>query len=607
MNAPRREKIHSILKETFGYDSFRFDQLKIIESILDGTDTLAIMPTGGGKSVCYQIPALFLDGVTLIISPLISLMQDQVVNLKEYGVQACFLNSSLTGSERYATTQQILQGKIKLVYVSPEGLLSGALDSLLSQVRPSLIAIDEAHCVSQWGHEFRKDYTRLNELKIRFPNVPTLALTATADAKTRADIIQQLAMKSPSVFVSSFDRPNIKYMILERHEELKQLDQFIKANHVEDTGIIYCLSRSKVERVAESLKKMGYPAVAYHAGLSSEERTRAQKRFDVEEKIIVVATIAFGMGIDRPDVRFVAHLDLPKSIEGYYQETGRAGRDGKASNVFMVYGLADVVKLSQMIETSEADENYKKVARYKLDSMLALCEAGTCRRKFLLGYFGEQLDEPCGNCDVCIDPPQLWDATQDSQKVLSTIVKTGQVFGAGHVIDVLRGSKSAKISERGHDKLSVYGIGEAQSKDHWNSVLRQLLNQGYLTIRNWEYRSIGLTERCHGLLKGGEKIHLRKQEGTASTKVQKKSSASSKEALANHGRTELFQALKALRFDLAKEAKVPPYVIFADKTLHEMCLLLPKDPSELLMVSGVGQMKQEKYGAVFLKKIQEHR
>ena len=606
MTSPHHNKVHAILKETFGYPAFRLNQLKIIESILDHKDTLAIMPTGGGKSICYQVPALYLEGVTLVISPLISLMQDQVVNLKEYGVQACFLNSTLTGSERYALSQQILQGKIKLVYVSPEGLLSGALDSILSQVKLSLIAIDEAHCVSQWGHEFRKDYTRLNELKIRFPNVPTLALTATADTKTQADIVRQLAMKDPSVFVSSFDRPNIKYVISEREDELKQLDQFIKINHPDDTGIVYCLSRSKVERVAESLQKMGYPAVAYHAGLSSDERTRAQKRFDVEEKIIVVATIAFGMGIDRPDVRFVAHLDLPKSIEGYYQETGRAGRDGKSSNAFMVYGLADVVKLSQMIETSEADENYKKVARHKLDSMLALCETGNCRRKFLLGYFDERLEENCGNCDTCLDPPKLWDATQDSQKVLSTIVKTGQVFGAGHVIDVLRGSKSAKISERGHDRLSVYGIGATESKEHWNSVLRQLLNLGYVAIRNWEYRSLGLTDRCHSLLKGGEKLHLRKQEGTATQKSKKSTSSSfSKEALANHGRTELFQALKALRFDLAKEGKVPPYVIFADRTLHEMCLLLPKNPSELLMVSGVGQMKQEKYGEAFLKKIKE--
>lgn len=606
----RTDQIHSILKETFGYDTFRFDQLKIIESILDGNDTLAIMPTGGGKSICYQLPALYLEGVTLVISPLISLMQDQVVNLKEYGVNACFLNSSLTGSERYSLTQQIIQGKIKILYVSPEGILSGALDSMLSKIKLSLIAIDEAHCVSQWGHEFRKDYTRLSELKLKFPDVQTLALTATADSKTRDDIIRQLAMKNTQVFVSSFDRPNIKYMILERHDELKQLDEFIKANHPEDTGIVYCLSRSKVERIAESLKKMGYPAVAYHAGLSSDERKKAQAKFDVDDRIIVVATIAFGMGIDRPDVRFVAHLDLPKSIEGYYQETGRAGRDGKPSSAYMVYGLQDVVKLSQMIETSEADENYKKVARYKLDSMLALCEAGSCRRKFLLGYFGENAPETCNDCDTCLEPPLLWDATIDSQKVLSTVVKTGQMYGAGHIIEVLRGSKATKLSDRGHDKLSVYGIGSHESKEHWNSVMRQLLNLGFLTIKNWDYRSLGLTESCHEILKGRKKIHLRKQEGTVAKKPKKtphsSSSKDSKEASLQHGRNDLFQALKTLRLALAKEGKVPPYVVFADKTLHEMCLLLPKDSSELLMVNGVGQNKQEKYGAQFLKVIQSY-
>ncbi len=604
----RNEKIHSILRETFGYPSFRFDQLKIIESILEKKDTLAIMPTGGGKSICYQIPALYLGGVTLVISPLISLMQDQVVNLKEYGVSACYLNSSLSASERNSLQARILKGEINLLYVSPEGILSGALDLMLSKLNLSLIAIDEAHCVSQWGHEFRKDYTRLNELKAKFPNVPTIALTATADAKTRNDIVRQLEMKDPAVFVSSFDRPNIKYMIQEREDELKQLDDFIKSNHAEDTGIVYCLSRSKVERVTESLKKMGYPAVAYHAGLSQEERSQAQARFDVEERIIVVATIAFGMGIDRPDVRFVAHLDLPKSIESYYQETGRAGRDGKPSSAFMLYGLQDVVKLSQMLETTEADESYKKVARHKLDSMLALCEAGSCRRKFLLNYFGEETGSNCGSCDTCLEPPLLWDATIDAQKVLSTIVKTGQYFGAGHIIDVLKGSKSAKVVERGHDRLSVYGIGKDESKEHWNSVMRQLLNLGFLSIKNWEYRSLGLTEKCHDLLKGGQKIHLRKQENTISKKPKKSTTTStSKEQAANHGRDDLFQALKNLRMKLAKEAKVPPYVIFGDRTLHEMCLLLPKDLSEMLMVNGVGQAKQEKYGNQFLSVIREFR
>ena len=604
----RQEQIHAILKQRFGYSSFRFEQLNIIDSVLDQKDTLAIMPTGGGKSLCYQIPALYLSGATLVISPLISLMQDQVMNLKEYGIEACFLNSSLSAREKQEARARILDGKVKLIYVSPEGILSPALGDLFEQVKISLIAIDEAHCVSQWGHEFRKDYTRLHELKHRFPNTPMIALTATADSKTRADIVNQLQMNAPNVFISSFDRPNIKYMILEREDELKQLNQFIKENHSQDTGIVYCLSRDKVERVAAALVKLGYPAVPYHAGLSQEERAKNQARFNVEERIIVVATIAFGMGIDRPDVRFVAHLDLPKSIESYYQETGRAGRDGKASSAWMIYGLQDVVKLSQMIETTDADEAYKKVARHKLDSMLALCEAASCRRRYLLSYFGENGNERCENCDTCIEPPVMWDATVDAQKILSTIYRTQQFYGAGHVIEVLRGSKSAKIQERGHDQLSVYGLGKEKPKEHWNSVLRQLLNLQYVTIKNWEYRSLGLTAKCQEILTGGKKLELRKQEYSEASvaRVKRERGAREKGQEVNHGRLGLFSALKALRLKIAKENSVPPYVVFSDKTLHEMCMLLPRNRDDFLLVSGVGQAKQEKYGNLFLKVIQEH-
>ena len=608
-------KLHAILKDTFGYTAFRFEQLKIIQSILAGRDTLAIMPTGGGKSLCYQIPALYLEGATLVVSPLISLMQDQVINLNEQGVEACFLNSSLSGKEKYEARKKILNGEVKLIYVSPEGILSPDLGEFFEQVKISLIAIDEAHCVSQWGHEFRKDYTRLHELKQKFPGVPLIALTATADEKTRVDITNQLAMNRPEVFISSFDRPNIKYLIQERQDELKQLDTFIHTFHPNDTGIVYCLSRQKVE----ALVKLGYPAVAYHAGLPQQERTKNQARFNRDEKIIVVATIAFGMGIDRPDVRFVAHLDLPKSIESYYQETGRAGRDGKPSSAWMIYGLQDVVKLSQMLETTEADESYKKVARYKLDSMLALCEAASCRRKYLLGYFGEadlaKRPDRCDFCDTCITPPVLWDATVDAQKMLSTIYRTGQMFGAGHIIDVLRGSKNAKISDRKHDQLTVYGLGKEKPKEHWNSVLRQLLNLGYVMIKNWEYRSLGLTQKCQEILSGGKKLELRKQEFTLSKKDKRESRTLGKADAsgsgrtigdASHGRVDLFGALKELRYRLAKENNVPPYVIFSDKSLHEMCNLLPKDLSEFLMVSGVGQNKQEKYGEIFIKTIREN-
>jgi ATP-dependent DNA helicase RecQ len=605
-------RLHSILKETFGYDSFRFEQLNIIQSVLDGRDTLAIMPTGGGKSLCYQIPALYLDGVTLVISPLISLMQDQVMNLREYGVKACFLNSSLTQNEKNKIRARILQGEVKLLYVSPEGVLSGATSSFIDQLKVSLIAIDEAHCVSQWGHEFRKDYTRLNELKQKFSSIPMIGLTATADAKTRSDIAAQLAMKDPNVFVSSFDRPNIKYLIHERQDELRQLDQFIRTSHPEDTGIVYCLSRDKVERVAENLRQMGYPAVAYHAGLSQKERAENQKRFNEEDRIIVVATIAFGMGIDRPDVRFVAHLDLPKSIESYYQETGRAGRDGKQSTAWMIYGLQDVVKLSQMLETTEANEEYKKVARHKLDSMLALCETAACRRNYLLNYFGQQGAEKCDYCDCCIDPPVMWDATVDAQKLLSTIYRTQQIFGAGHIIDVIRGSESAKVTDRRHDKLSVYGIGKDKSKEHWNSVLRQLLNLNYVSVKNWEYKSLGLTDKCQEIFSGARKLQLRKQEAVLVTKRSKKSAAGKPVAKTgakapdfSHGRDDLFAALRTLRSKLAKENSVPPYVVFSDRSLNEMCTLMPRDSSEFLMVNGVGQSKLEKYGDVFLSVIRD--
>ena len=605
MNSERLIKLHSILKETFGYSSFRFEQQNVIESILDGTDTLGVMPTGGGKSLCYQIPALYLGGVTLVISPLISLMQDQVMNLSEYGVQACYLNSSLSFREKDEVRTRILKGEVKLIYVSPEGILTPGLMDFFELVKVSLIVIDEAHCVSQWGHEFRKDYTRLHELRTRFPRTPIVALTATADEKTRKDIIAQLGLRDPAVFVSSFDRPNIKYMILDRVDEMKQLQEFIQADHANDTGIVYCLSRAKVERVAEALQKKGYPAVAYHAGLSQEERSKNQKRFNEDERIIVVATIAFGMGIDRPDVRFVAHLDLPKSIESYYQETGRAGRDGKPSSAWMIYGLADVVKLSQMLELSLAEENYKRVARHKLDSMLALCEAASCRRRYLLHYFGQESDERCDYCDSCMSPPQTWDATIDAQKIISTIYRLQHSYGAGYIIDVLRGSQSAKVIERAHDKLSVFGIGKDQSKEHWNSVLRQLLNTGYIAVKNWEYRSLGLSPKCDEILKAGKKLQFRKQE-TAIPKKSKKEVAIAKDLTANHGRIELFNALKSLRLKISREQSVPPYVIFSDRSLNDMCTLIPRNATEFLMVNGVGQNKLEKYGTEFMKVIQQN-
>lgn len=597
----RDKKLKKILKKTFGYDSFRLRQKEIIDSVLDGRDTLAIMPTGGGKSLCYQVPALFCDGVTLVISPLISLMQDQVMNLEEYDVPAVYLNSSQSFNEFLATKELIRAGEIKMIYLSPEGVLSPAMLSFLGELDISLIAIDEAHCVSQWGHEFRRDYTRLGELKEYFKDIPTLALTATADERTRADIARQLRLNEPALFLSSFDRPNIRYMILERKDELAQLEEFIRTNHKDETGIVYCLSRAKVERVASELQSRGLPALAYHAGMSPADRLRVSERFNKESHLIVVATIAFGMGIDRPDVRFVAHLDLPKSIESYYQETGRAGRDGRPSNAWMMYGLQDVVKLSQMLENTEAGEAYKKVARGKLDSMLGLCESAKCRRDYLLNYFGENLGGACGNCDSCLEPPTLWDATVDAQKLLSTIYRTGQTFGPTHVIDVLRGSKSNKVTEKGHQELSVYGIGKDRPKDHWNSILRQLLSLDYVFIKNWDYRSLALTERARDILTGKVKLELRRREVIASEKFARdKNSADVSEM---HQHPELFERLRALRAEIAKDKSVPPYVVFSDKSLHDMCALLPRTEEEFLLVHGVGQSKLQNYGRDFMGEI----
>ena len=599
------DQAYKYLNDTFGYSEFRFHQREIIQSILDKKDTLAIMPTGGGKSLCYQIPALCSEGLALVISPLISLMRDQVAGLKDFGVPSAFLNSSLDFSEQKKVISQVESGKIKLLYVAPERTLNAFFLEKLKSIEISLIAIDEAHCVSQWGHEFRKDYRRLGELKDVFPNTPVVALTATADEKTRIDICQQLKLSKPKVFISTFNRPNIKYMIFERENEIKQLKKFIDQNHSGETGIVYCLSRKKVERVTESLKQLGYNAVAYHAGLTSQKRERAQKKFELEDGLIVVATIAFGMGIDRPDVRFVAHLDLPKSIEGYYQETGRAGRDGEPAEAWMVYGLADVVKLNSMIETSEADEAYKRVARHKLNEMLTLCETIKCRRKILLNYFGESTQESCGLCDTCLNPVELWDASIEAQKLLSAVYRTGQIYGAGYVIEVLRGSQNERVVRVGHNKLNVHGLGKNLSKSEWNILIRQLLNQGYLRIKDWEYKSLGLTEKSRKILKGQEKVEIRKLSRAAGDSKKSSAKKKSKELLLMHGRDDLFEELRVLRKALAVENGLPPYMVFSDKSLHDMCQLLPKNRENMLMVHGVGQNKYDRYGQDFLKAIRE--
>ena len=598
-----KDRLKSLLKTHFGYDDFRLEQANIIQTVISGQDCLGIMPTGGGKSLCYQIPALYLNGVTLVVSPLISLMQDQVRNLETYGIKAHFLNSTLTWDEKQQVKQDLRNNEVKILYISPEGILATENIEFIKELPLDLIAIDEAHCVSQWGHEFRPDYTKLNVLKQFFPQTPVLALTATADEKTRKDIIRQLQLNNPEVFVSSFDRPNIKYLIEDRTDEISQLENFINQNHPEDTGIVYCLSRKKVEKVAEALNQKGYKAVPYHAGLSLEKRRKHQQLFDTEPHIIVVATIAFGMGIDRPDVRFVAHLDLPKSIEGYYQETGRAGRDGESSTAWMVYGLQDVVKHSQMLEMTSASEAYKKVARFKLDSMLSLCEVASCRRQYLLNYFA-QTSSPCGNCDTCLDPVETWDATVDAQKVLSTIFRTGQIFGAGYIVEVLRGSKNAKVMQRSHHELSVHGIGAQKPKEHWNSIIRQLLNLGYIQIVNWDYRSLGLTAKSGEVLKSEIELQLRTiQYKKASQPKASSSKNKQKDVMAEHDNQDLFEKLRQLRRKIAEEASIPPYVVFSDKTLHEICVFLPDNADQFLMINGVGQTKLERYGEQFINEV----
>ncbi len=600
----REEQISKTLKSVFGFDSLRLDQEQVIHSCLDKKDTLVIMPTGGGKSLCYQLPALLSEGVTVVISPLISLMHDQVVNLKQYGIEAEFLNSTLDFNERRAVEARLKEGQVNLIYMAPEGVLSTNTLCFLKELNISLFAVDEAHCVSQWGHEFRGDYTRLNELKEVFPEVPMLALTATADHRTRLDICDQLSLKDPNIYVSGFDRPNIKYMIYERIDEIKQLNDFIIENHLGETGIVYCLSRKKVERVADELQKLGYTALPYHAGLTTKKRTQVQNRFKSQEAIIIVATIAFGMGIDRPDVKFVAHLDLPKSIEGYYQETGRAGRDGAPANAWMVYGMSDVVKLSRMLETTDAKESYKKIARFKLDAMLALCESTECRRHLLLRYFGEHLKDPCGNCDACLEPQELVDSTVEAQKILSTIFRTGQMFGGSHVIDVLRGSQNNKVLTNKHEQLSVYGIGKQRPKTYWSSVLRQLLTLNYVKIKDWEFKSLVLTEKSRDLLLGKELLMLRPYRDLKGKKLQNK--LHKKILNTTHDHPELFESLRAHRLLLAKEGKVPPYLIFSDKTLTDMCNILPQDRTHMLMVHGVGESKLNKYGHSFLEIIDSY-
>ncbi len=583
------------LREVFGYESFRGDQEAIIEAVLAGRDALVLMPTGGGKSLCYQIPALIRQGAGLVVSPLIALMQDQVRALHELGIEAAFLNSSLSREQQVDVIRRLKAGEIQLLYVAPERLVQPRTQSVLADVPFALIAIDEAHCVSQWGHDFRQDYLALDRLRDLFPGVPRMALTATATPIVREEIVERLVLDDPEIFVSPFDRPNIRYLVQPKTDGRRQLGEFLRG-HRNETGIIYCLSRKKVESIAESLQRDGYNALPYHAGLTAEMRAQHQHRFLTEDAVIIVATIAFGMGIDRPDVRFVAHLDLPKNIESYYQETGRAGRDGEPAEAWMIYGLQDVVRLRQMVDESEADEQRKRHDRQKLDALLGWCEVTECRRQPLLAYFGDEYPGPCGNCDNCLSPPATWDGTEAARKLMSAVYRTGQRFGAAHVVDVLLGKDTEKIRQHGHNELSVHGIGTELSGPAWRSVARQLVVQGYLRSDQRRYGALVLTEQSRPLLRGEVELKLREDRKLKTDKKKRRETA----AALSPADQPLFDALRERRKEIAERLDLPPYVVFHDATLKQMAEHRPRTEADLLSINGVGEAKLERYGRDFL-------
>jgi ATP-dependent DNA helicase RecQ len=593
----------------FGYTTFRGEQQEIVEHMVEGGDALVLMPTGGGKSLCYQLPALLRKGLGVVVSPLIALMQDQVDALKQLGVKAAFLNSSLNAEQFSDITAALLRGELQVLYVAPERLLMPNFLTLLEQIEDSigiaLFAIDEAHCVSQWGHDFRPEYRKLTVLHERFPRIPRIALTATADAPTRAEIIERLTLENARQFISSFDRPNIKYRVLPKANARQQLEAFIESEHPNDAGIIYCLSRRKVEDTAEWLKSKGWDALPYHAGLDANIRHNNQRRFLREEGVIMVATVAFGMGIDKPNVRFVAHLDLPKSMEGYYQETGRAGRDGLPANAWMTYGLGDVVNMKQMLENSDASPERQHVERQKLDALLGFCESTACRHQTILHYFGEQHPGNCGQCDNCLTPTDNWDGTQASQMALSCVYRTGQRFGVVHLIDVLLGKLTPKVEQFKHQELSTFGIGKTLSQAQWSSVFRQLVANGHLETDMDAFGGLRLSETARPILRGEVSVWLRQDQEVTKRVSKIERGARVKEAYAGVADDPLWQALKAKRTELAKEQGVPPYLIFHDSTLLEILNHRPESLTEMGKISGVGQAKLTRYGDAFLQVLEE--
>ena len=591
------------LRHTFGYSEFRFEQKEIVQTLIDSNDAVVLMPTGGGKSLCYQIPSLVRQGTGIIVSPLIALMHDQVIALQQLGINAAYLNSTLDAATSRQTESDLINGNLQMLYVAPERLTTTSFLNLLKQTDIALFAIDEAHCVSQWGHDFRPDYIQLSLLHEQFPNVPRIALTATADETTRVEIKKRLQLERAKEFISSFDRPNICYRITEAQSNARTaLLRFIQNEHENDAGIVYCLSRKKVEATAIWLTEKGLTALPYHAGLPVQVREEHQQRFLNEDAVIIVATIAFGMGIDKPDVRFVAHLNLPKSMEAYYQETGRAGRDGQPANAWMSYGLQDVITLKQMMANSTAEEQYKRVEHQKLEAMLGFTEITSCRRQALLHYFDEELKQACGNCDNCITPAETWDASVAAQKALSCVHRTGQRFGVTYLIDVLVGKDNDRIKQFGHDNLSVFGIGKEYDAKQWRSIYRQIISRNLLAVDLEGHGSLRLTEQCRDVLRGKETLLLRKESKRAKSSRKGRKSYNTEKASNNL----LWEALRACRKKLAEENDVPPFVIFHDATLIEMLERQPESATQFLSLSGVGESKLEKYADAFLDVIKEH-